>query len=298
MIYVYIHLVSDYHDLDKLFFCDDDQRILRKVNWLLLKSIFYFVPSIYTTALFEEELDRLFPSKESTFYLLAHYLFHPSNSVWKLVMEYYTSYLADADEKIGVQVRVLHFTKVSSDVIFQQILNCSKLKSVLPGFDLNETIISKTNEQKSESILVVSLYAEYYEKLKSLYNEHSLKTGQFVNVHQPTSHEETQNTEDRLHNRKALAEIYLLRFCDVLMTSGFSTFGYVSSGLAGIRPIILMPIWGQNVPDLPCVNAISMEPCHLLAPKSICGGKTITKEKLEQYVMQCPDDSSGIKLFD
>jgi xyloglucan fucosyltransferase len=212
-------------------------------------------------------------------------------------MKYYKSYLTNANEKISVQVRVFHFTKVSSDVIFQQILNCSKMESVLLRFDLNETMISKSSEHKSKTILVVSMHAEYYKKFKSMYNKHSLKTEQFVNVYQP-SHEERQNTENQLHNQKALAEIYLLSLCDVLMTSGWSTFSYVSYGLAGIKPVILMPIWGKNIPDLPCVKAISMEPCHLTPPKPLCTGKTINKEKLEQYVKQCPDDSNGIKLFD
>jgi xyloglucan fucosyltransferase len=295
--YVYIHLVENYRDLDKLFFCNDDQIILRKVNWLVLTSDLYFAPSIYTTALFEEELDQLFPSKQSTFYLLAHYLIHPSNTVWNLAMEYYKSYLANADEKIGVQVRVFHFTKVSSDVIFQQILNCSKMESILPGFDLNETMISKSSEQKSKTILVVSLYAEYYKKFKSMYNEHSLKTEQFVNVYQP-SHEERQNTGNQLHNQKALAEIYLLSFCDVLVTTGISTFGYVSYGLAGIKPVILMPIWDKHIPNLPCVRETSIEPCHLAAAKPNCKGKTINKEKLKQYIKPCPDESSATKLFD
>jgi xyloglucan fucosyltransferase len=39
-------------------------------------------------------------------------------------------------------------------------------------------------------------------------------------------------TGRRTHDQKTLVEIYLLSFSDVLLTSGISTFGYVSSSLA------------------------------------------------------------------
>jgi xyloglucan fucosyltransferase len=296
--YVYIYLAGDYSDLDKLFYCYDDQIVLQKINWLLLKSDLYFLPAIYSTLLFEEELNRLFPSKESTFHLLVHYLIHPSNTVWKLIKEYYMTHLAQADEKIGVQVRVLHFTKVSSDVIFQQILNCSKMESVLPGFDLNATTSFKTSVHRSKVILVVSLYAEYYKKFKLMYNKFNwVKTRDVVHVYQP-SHEERQRSKDQLHNQKALADIYLLSLCDVLMTTGMSTFGYVSGGLAGIKPVILMPIWDQYIPDVPCARETSIEPCHHNPPKPSCEGKIVSKEKLEQYIKPCPDNSFAIQLFD
>jgi xyloglucan fucosyltransferase len=297
--YVYVHLVDGYRALDMLFFCNDDQIVLGKVNWLLLKSVLYFVPSLYSMPLFEEELGQLFPAKESVFYLLAHYLIHPSNNVWgSLIRGYYMSNLAKVDEKIGIQVRVFWFAQVSSDVIFQQILNCSKSESVLPELELNGTKAFKTDEQKpSKAILVVSLYAYYYDKLKSMYYEHSVKTGELVSVYQP-SHEENQKTENQSHNQKALAEMYLLSLCDVLMTSGWSTFGYVSYGLAGIKPIILNPIWFQHMPDMPCVREASLEPCDLTPAKPTCKGKTVDKEKLLQYVKQCSDNDHGIKLFD
>ncbi|XP_078157371.1 putative fucosyltransferase 8 [Carex rostrata] len=289
--YVYAHIVEDYHDLDRMFFCNDDQIVLGKVNWLLLKSDLYFAPALYKLPLFEEELNLLFPAKESVFYLLAHYLIHPTNDVWGLVKRYYNSYLAKADEKIGIQVRVFSFTRVSSDVILQQILDCSKLESILPELHSNGTQAFKTNEQKSKAILVVSLHAYYYEKIKSMY------TGELVSVYQP-SHEEMQKTENQLHNQKALAEMYMLSLCDVFLTTGISTFGYVSYGLAGIKPVILMPIWDKKIPDLPCVRETSMEPCHLQPANPSCKGRTMDKEKVQQYVKQCPDKDVGIKLFD
>ncbi|KAJ4732192.1 fucosyltransferase 2 [Rhynchospora pubera] len=294
--YVYIHLSHDIEHSDRLFYCNEDQYIIGKFNWLLLHSDLYFVPSLYSTPMFEEELGLFFPAKESIFYLLAHYLIHPTNSVWGLVTRYYNSYLSKADEKIGIQIRIFHWVKVSSEVIFQQILDCSNKERVLPELDLNGTTAFKTNEPKSKAILVASLYADYYERFKSMYYEHSVKTGEFVSVYQP-SHEERQKTEIQSHNQKALAEIYLLSLCDVLMTTAYSTFGYIGYGLAGIKPIFLITVH-DKIPDPPCVRAVSREPCNLTPLLNTCTGKTVDKEKFEQHVKQCEDVDHGIKLFD
>ncbi|KAJ4817602.1 fucosyltransferase 2 [Rhynchospora pubera] len=294
--YAYVHLSHDVEHSDRLFYCNEDQYIIGKFNWLLLHSDLYFVPSLYSTPMFEEELGLLFPAKESVFYLLAHYLIHPTNSVWGLVTRYYNSYLSKADEKIGIQIRIFHWVKVSSEVIFQQILDCSNKERVLPELDLNGTTAFKTNEPKSKAILVASLYADYYERFKSMYYEHSVKTWEFVSVYQP-SHEERQKTEIQSHNQKALAEIYLLSLCDVLMTTAYSTFGYIGYGLAGIKPIFLITVH-DKIPDPPCVRAVSMEPCNLTPLLNTCTGKTVDKEKFEQHVKQCEDVDHGIKLFD
>ncbi|KAJ3700231.1 hypothetical protein LUZ61_003936 [Rhynchospora tenuis] len=167
---------------------------------------------------------------------------------------------------------------------------------VLPEIDLNGTTPWKTNEPRSKAILVASLNADYYERLKSMYYEHSAKSGEFVSVYQP-SHEERQKTEIQSHNQKALAEIYLLSLCDVLMTSAYSTFGYIGYGLAGIKPIFLMTVH-DKVPDPPCARAVSREPCNLTPLLNTCTGKTVDEEKFQQHVKQCEDVDHGIKLFD
>jgi xyloglucan fucosyltransferase len=74
---------------DGLFFCDEHQRVLTKVNWLLLYSDLYFAPSLYAVAEFQDELRRLFPEKESVHHLLSRYLLHPANPVWTLVTRYF-----------------------------------------------------------------------------------------------------------------------------------------------------------------------------------------------------------------
>ena len=36
--YLYLHLAHDYDDHDKLFLCDQDQTLLSRVPWLIMKS--------------------------------------------------------------------------------------------------------------------------------------------------------------------------------------------------------------------------------------------------------------------
>ncbi|XP_062197756.1 galactoside 2-alpha-L-fucosyltransferase-like [Phragmites australis] len=304
----YVYLSLGYQLVDKLFFCGEDQLVLAKVNWLLLYSDLYFVPSLYSIAEFQNELRRLFPAKESVAHLLARYLLHPTNSVWGLVTRYYHSYLDQAKQRIGIQIRMFNFASIPADDMYNQILACSRQEHILPETDGDEAAaatgnLSATNNGGDEAedgytaILIASLYADYYERMRSAYYEHAARGGARVGVFQPT-HEERQATEKLAHNQKALAEIYLLSFSEVLLTSGMSTFGYVSSSLAGLRPTILLPAHGHRVPETPCLQAVSMEPCNLTPAREECRGKAVDKEDLARHIKVCEDFQGGVKFFD
>nr|CAB3455551.1 unnamed protein product [Digitaria exilis] len=315
----YVYLSLGYQMTDGPFFCGEHQAVLGKVRWLLLYSDLYFVPSLYPIAEFQGELRRMFPDKESVSHLLLRYLFHPSNAVWGMVTRYYHSYLAHADKRIGVQIRMFHFATVPADDLYNQILSCSKQEHILPVTDDdapapamagdNATTTSgggKNNNGGSNTtaILIASLYADYYERLKSRYYEHAAARrggggGVWVGVFQPT-HEEWQLTGKLAHNQKALAEIFLLGFSDELVTSGMSTFGYVGSSLAGVRPTILLPAHGHKVPVPPCRRAVSMEPCNLTPPRGVkCrSSKAVDGEDLARHLKVCEDYWKGVKLFD
>ena len=58
----------------------------------------YFVPSLILIPAFQDELDRLFPDKDTVFHHLARYLFHPINDVWYSVTRCFWSYLAKAEK--------------------------------------------------------------------------------------------------------------------------------------------------------------------------------------------------------
>uniref|UniRef100_A0ACD5XYA7 Uncharacterized protein n=1 Tax=Avena sativa TaxID=4498 RepID=A0ACD5XYA7_AVESA len=308
--YVYAHLAHGLRITDQLFYCNDDQIVLAKVTWLLLQNDLYYVPLLYGIAEFEDELRRMIPARESVSHFLARYLFHPSNSVWGMVTRYHHSYLAHAEERIGVQVRMFPFATIPADDMYKQIMACSRQEGILPEIDDelmepgNATGAVFVDDDKegttssNKAVLVVSLHADYYERIKRTYYEHAAKGGGSVGVFQP-SHEERQQRGQRSHNQKALAEIYLLSFSDVLLTTGMSTFGYMSSSLAGLRPTMLMVANDQKVPETPCVRDASMEPCcHLMNFNVKCRGKAVDKEELARHVKVCEDLPRGIKLVD
>ncbi|KAK1374079.1 hypothetical protein POM88_030272 [Heracleum sosnowskyi] len=71
-------------------------------------------------------------------------------------------------------------------------------------------------------------------------------------VYQP-SHEEYQQTEKKMQNKKAWAEMYLLSLTDKRVTSSWSTFGYVAQGLGGLKQWILYKPENATAPDPLCV---------------------------------------------
>jgi xyloglucan fucosyltransferase len=72
------------------------------VPWLAMRTDGYFVPALFLNPVYQQELDRMFPRKDAVFYLLAHYLFHPTNRVWGLVTRFYNSYMRNSDDKLGI----------------------------------------------------------------------------------------------------------------------------------------------------------------------------------------------------
>ncbi|CAL5077876.1 unnamed protein product [Urochloa decumbens] len=308
----YVYLSLGWQLTDRLFFCGEHQRAIARVGWVLLYSDLYFAPSLYgVSGEFRDELRRLFPAKEAAGHLLLRYLLHPGNHVWGLATRYYHAYLAPASRRVGVQIRMFGFGSIPADDMYGQILACSRQEHILPetfddGADDDDSAAAASETKNSTAILIASLYADYYERLRSRYYKHATSAagggggGGWVGVFQPT-HEEVQETGKLEHNRKALAEIYLLSFSDEIVTSGISTFGYVSASLAGVRPTILLTAFGHKVPKPPCRRAVSMEPCNLTPPSADvkCRSKEgVDGEDVARHVRTCEDKDGGVKFFD
>ncbi|KAL1347328.1 hypothetical protein HN51_020793 [Arachis hypogaea] len=294
--FVYLHLAHDYDDQDKLFFCDEDQRFLDQVPWLLVRTDNYFVPSLFLMPSFEQELNQLFPNRETVFHFLARYLFHPTNRVWGLVIRYYEAYLANVDERVGIQIRVFDTGTGPFQHVLDQILACVFKENLLPDVNRKQASISSSGKPKSKAVLMTSLSSGYSEKVRDMYWEFPTTTGEAVGVFQP-SHEGYQQTENQMHNQKAWAEMYLLSLTDVLVTSSWSTFGYVAQGLGGLKPWILYKPENKTAPDPPCQRAMSMEPCFHAPPFYDCKAKKgIDTGKLVPHVRHCEDMSWGLKL--
>ncbi|KAK4350303.1 hypothetical protein RND71_029616 [Anisodus tanguticus] len=296
--FLYLHLAHDFDEQDKLFFCDTDQTFLHKVPWLFVKSNNYYVPALFLIPSFEQELNNLFPEKETVFHFLGRYLFYPTNSVWGLITRYHQANLAQADEKIGIQIRVFDLGVGYFKFVLDQILACTTKENLLPQVNLNEPIVNLSGKMKIISVLMTSLSPRYFEEIRNMYWENPTVTGEIVSLFQP-SHEEHQQTEKLMHDRKAWAEMYLLSLSDKLVTSAWSTFGYVAQGLGGLKPWILYKFENGTVHNPPCFQATSLEPCYHSPPYYNCKKKTASSNTVNvPHVRHCEDNSQGLKLFD
>ncbi|PIA62809.1 hypothetical protein AQUCO_00200674v1 [Aquilegia coerulea] len=296
--FLYLHLTHDYDDQDKLFFCDQDQSLFQNIPWLIMKTDEYFVPSLFLISTFEQELSNLFPSKDMVFHHLGRYLFHPSNAVWGLITRYYGAYLANADERVGIQIRTFDTGPPPFQHVMDQVIACFLKEKLLPEVNPQEPILTPYGNQKSKAVLITSLNSGYFEKIRNMYWEYPTVTGETIGVYQP-SNEEHQQTEKYIHNRKAWAEMYLLSLTDVLITSSWSTFGYVAQSLGGLKPWILYKPENRTAPDPPCRRAMSMEPCFHAPPFYDCKAKTgIDTGALVPHVRHCEDMSWGLKLVE
>ncbi|CAG7872863.1 unnamed protein product [Brassica rapa] len=298
--YLYLHLAHDYNDQDKMFFCEEDQSLLKNVPWLIMRTNNFFAPSLFLIPSFEEELGLMFPEKGTVFHHLGRYLFHPSNHVWGLITRYYEAYLAKADERIGLQIRVFDEKSGVSPQVTKQILSCVQNEDVLPKLSKpGEQHKQPSEEFKLKAVLITSLTTGYYEILKTMYWENPTVTRDVIGIHQP-SHEGHQQTEKLMHNRKAWAEMYLLSLTDKLVISAWSTFGYVAQGLGGLRAWILYKQENQtSLMNPPCGRAMSPDPCFHAPPYYDCKAKKgIDTGSVVPHVRHCEDISWGLKLVD
>ncbi|CAN6202124.1 unnamed protein product [Urochloa humidicola] len=303
--FAYIHLDYNQTDHDKLFFCDEDQRMLSDFQWLVMRTDSYIVPGLFLIETFREELARMFPERDAVFHHIGRYLFHPTNHVWGLVTRYHDAYLARAARRVGIQVRVFPWEPESPELL-EQITRCTQEAGFLPRVVNTEeevpavTAAATTGRgAKTIAVVITSLKAWYYEQVKGMYWEKAAAGGEAVVVSQP-SHEEYQHYGVKSHEYKAWAEIYLLSLTDALVTTGKSTFGYVAQGLAGIRPWVLLNNQANDTAaghNGTCSRDVSMEPCFHVAPMYDCRRRRDSGEILP-HVRHCEDVPTGLKLVD
>ncbi|CAO2045419.1 unnamed protein product [Urochloa humidicola] len=303
--YLYLHLNGGYGFHDKLFFCGAQQRLLKEVPWLFMWTDNYLVPGLFLTPPFAGELDAMFPEKDTVFYHLGRYLFHPTNAVWHAVTRYYHSNLAGTGRRrvVGVQIRVFQKNHPPQEVL-NQVLSCVRREKLLPE---PETIASNGTSSLDATVLVTSLSPWYGDRIREEYGSSGGggSGGRVAGgVHQP-SHEGRQRWRDAAHDMRALSEMWLLSTCDALVTSGYSTFGYVAAGIAGLRPWVMprAPMWaddwreGLDPGDPPCWRAASVEPCfHSPSAYDCAAGKDVELETVRPYIRRCVDVKCGIKL--
>ncbi|KAF1869682.1 hypothetical protein Lal_00017257 [Lupinus albus] len=280
---------------DKFFHCDHNQDLLRNITLLILQSDQYFVPHLFLNPYFNSEINKMFPENDAIFHHLARYLFHPSNEAWGLISRFYQTYLASANEKIGLQIRVFSPTTTPMQAIMDLVLNCTISNNLLPALD-TQNLVSYSKNQTVKVVLVASLFPEYGENLRAMYLTKPSVSGELIGVYQP-SHEKQQKFYNNMHNIKAWSEMYLLSLSDVLVTTSLSTFGYVAQGLGGLKPWLLYRLTNNETHFPACVRDFSIEPCNHIPPKHFCNGKPIQNFASSfPYLRECLDFSFGVKL--
>ncbi|KAE9616328.1 putative Type 1 galactoside alpha-(1,2)-fucosyltransferase [Lupinus albus] len=292
---LFINLQHTRDDLEKFFHCDHNQDLLRNITLLILQSDQYFVPYLFMNPYFNSEINKMFPEKDAIFHHLARYLFHPSNEAWGLISRFYQTYLASANEKIGLQIRVFSPTTTPMQAIMDLVLNCTISNNLLPALD-TQNLVSYSKNQTVKVVLVASLFPEYGENLRAMYLTKPSVSGELIGVYQP-SHEKQQKFYNNMHNIKAWSEMYLLSLSDVLVTTSLSTFGYVAQGLGGLKPWLLYRLTNNETHFPACVRDFSIEPCNHIPPKHFCNGKPIQNFSSSfPYLRECLDFSFGVKL--
>ncbi|XP_058774060.1 galactoside 2-alpha-L-fucosyltransferase-like [Vicia villosa] len=295
--FLFLNLQHTRDGHNNFFHCDQSQGLLQNVSVLILSSDQYFVPSLFMIPSFTQELNKMFPRKDTVFHHLGRYLFHPSNEAWDLISRFYGEHLSKENEKIGLQIRVFKTHRAPHETIIKEILACTLQHKLLPEFGVQKTVAAPLlKKQTSKAVLVASLYSEYGEKLRTMYKANTTVTGEVINVYQP-SHEGRQKSNNDTHNIQAWTEIYLLSLCDALVTSPKSTFGYVAHSLGGLKPWIRQRAKGETIPNPPCRRAKSMEPCFHYPPKYNCrANSTVDFTSLFHHMKHCEDVSKGLRL--
>ncbi|KAK2432315.1 putative fucosyltransferase [Trifolium repens] len=288
---------SPTHD-ERFFHCDHSQFLLSQIPLLFLEAGQYFVPSFFMTPIFKEELNKMFPEITSIFHHLGRYLFHPANEPWEQITSFYQQHLAKANERIGLQIRVVNPESTPHRIVMNQILNCTLENKLLPkvrGMKNMSNSSSEKNKMIKKVVLVTSLYPQYGESLKKMYRNKSTVTGEVIEVYQPSSEKE-QKFGDNKHNLKAWVEMYLLSLSDVLVTTHQSTFGYVAKALGNSIPWILYhPIYNENKEI--CEREFTLEPCYHYPPLHYCDGKVIEDVTSSFHnIRHCKDFPFGLKL--
>lgn len=184
-----------------------------------------------------------------------------------------------------------------------QLLACVVENKLLPEHSPLVSESLQSSKTGSTAVLVTSLDEVYYEKLRTYYTDLPVEGSDYVGVHTPSKEKIQQFGFD--HDKKAWADMYLLSLSDTLVTSPWSTFGYVPQGLAGTIPWILTKVDSNETAEATfqvyghCNHAASMEPCFHAPPAIDCdeSGNKIQPSDILHFIKPCEDVVGGVKIM-
>ncbi|CAI7843687.1 unnamed protein product [Closterium sp. NIES-54] len=253
------------------------------------------------------QLDTLFPDRR-VFTHLSRYLLHPANYLWDRITRLYHGHLAHHSLTVGLQIRAFEETEEDLMVnVFECATNIARvLPPVMPTDQWRQTATSVTEEAllgvrgRSIGALVVSLNPMHGAKLRDRYMLGKPLDGSTVSVFS-VSGEGEEKQDDLLQYELAVTEMWLLAFCDVLLVTDTSTFGYVAAGVAGLTPYTMNVAkwkhsdWRSNG-RLACMLG-SSEPCyvHKVEEQVLCPGEP-EKRPLENIPQTRACHATGVGL--
>ncbi|GJP32045.1 hypothetical protein CLOM_g16589 [Closterium sp. NIES-68] len=254
-------------------FCEAEQREMAGAPFATLYTDYFLVPHFYMVPMLQVQLDHLFPDRR-VFTHLSRYLLHPANYLWDRITRLFHGHLAHHALTVGLQIRA--FEETPEDLmgnVFECATNIARvLPPVMPTYQWRDSAASVSDEAllgvrgRSIGALVASLNPSHAAKLRDRYMLGKPLDGSSVSV-LSLSGEGEEKKEDLLHYELALTEMWLLAFCDVLLVTDTSTFGYVAAGLAGVTPFTMNVAkwkhtdWRSNA--RPACMLGSSEPCYV-----------------------------------
>ncbi|KAL3689122.1 hypothetical protein R1sor_015431 [Riccia sorocarpa] len=313
---VRLQLDHDQSVEDGRFFCIETRESLQFVSWLVWTSNQYYVPRFFTFPELWQPLKALFPNVTLTFTHLSRSLLLPSNSLWEKVTRIYSSYLSQADWRLGIQIRRHSVSDKGryDEPAFDRVLSCLISQKFLPNIEFGNNISSRQETRNSRiprhvnhAVLVTSLQVKFFEKLRDLYSNTATVDGSLVRLHM-VSHEGVEwHSFDQ--DEKAFIEMWLLSLSDRIATSSFSTFGYIAQGLGAMRPL-LVELRGEISEQMSmemshvCYIGQSIEPCNhfpFYPTRSQCAVIQTARSNthlawIRRNLLPCQDLPQGLQL--
>ncbi|EFJ29405.1 fucosyltransferase CAZy family GT37-like protein [Selaginella moellendorffii] len=296
---VHVWVASLHRDQD--FFHHQVRSKLKNVTWISLTSNLYFVPRLFTFPEFWKPLMSLFPDVRMAFTHLTRYLLLPQDHVWEKIVRFDSTYLSGPGKQLGIQIRLHHrddpgeFDQRS----FDRILECLIGKDFLPMMMNSTTEIISAHPPKRIKVFVASLQGRYFQELKQMYLKYPSLDGSLVQIY--TFSQEGVQNESIQQATNALAEMWLLGFSDVLVTSSSSTFGYIAQGIAGVRPYVLhiRPEDLKNCSLPACSRRLSPAPCNhqpYFEEEENLERSTEHLEWMNVHIRRCQDNWHGVQI--
>lgn len=230
----------------------------RNVQIVRIAGTQYFLPVLFANPYFKKKLLEWFPDLNVAT-VLFRYLLHPSNDIWKDILDTYKKTGGASGKRTGLQIRSLGGQ-----------FDLPMVQKAVQCLDANGP---------RQQIFLASLHPE----AKQYVYEHRLweVEQKYASGRQEPGKEQAA---------QAIHDIWVLSMCDHLYLTKRSTLGYIAASIKGTRPSFLARGFGSEQ----CAMAASHEPClHRVIELGTTLGPNMTFSS-DTYMI-C-DDDPGIKL--